>query len=63
MPYRLINVDLAMVALNATSIGVLTLNWFSEHITGVGGFVVMMSVALLNCSKAYVNWKSTKKKK
>ena len=62
MPYRLINIDIAMIALNTTSVGVLALNWFSEHLTGVGGFIVLMSVAVLNISKAYMHYKSTKKK-
>lgn len=53
MPYRFVNIDIAMVMLNTTSVGILALNWFSEHLTGVGGFIVMLSVAALNCAKAY----------
>lgn len=61
MPYRLINIDMGLILLNTTSIGVLALNWFSEHLTGVGGFIVMMSVATLNIAKAYRTYKEAKK--
>jgi hypothetical protein len=64
MPYRLIkyaDIDLTMLVLNTTSVGVLALNWFSEHITGVGGFLVMLSVAALNFAKAYSTIKHKKK--
>lgn len=57
MPYRLVNIDLGFILLNTTSVSVLALNWFSEHLTGIGGFIVMMSVALLNVAKAYKNFK------
>jgi hypothetical protein len=60
---KIVDFDITMITLNATSIGVLALNWFSEHMTGIGGFIVLLSVAALNLSKAYVNIKNTKKKK
>lgn len=52
MPHRLINIDYGMIMLNATSLGTLTLAWFSDNLNSVGGFVVMMSVAYLNFAKA-----------
>lgn len=59
-PYRFINIDMGLVILNTTSVGVLVLNWFSDHLTGFGGFIVMMSIATLNIAKAYKTWKDTK---
>jgi len=58
--YRFINVDFTMLTLNTTSVGVLALNWFSEYMTGIGGFLVMLSIAILNISKAYVNYRKGK---
>lgn len=52
MPHRLLNIDYGMIMLNATSLGTLTLAWFSDNLNSVGGFVVMMSVAYLNFAKA-----------
>lgn len=52
MPHRLLNIDYGMIMLNATSLGTLTLAWFSDNLNSVGGFVVMMSVAYLNYCKA-----------
>jgi len=52
MPHRFIDIDLAMVTLNATSIGTLLLAWFSDNLNSLGGFVVMLSVAYLNYAKA-----------
>ena len=60
MPYRFINIDVGMILLNTTSIGVLALNWFSEYLTGIGGFIVMLSVAALNAAKAYKQYKEAK---
>ena len=57
MPYRFINIDLSLLLLNTTSLGVLVLSWFSENLNTVGGFIVMLSVALLNCAKAYKEFK------
>ena len=57
MPHRLLNIDLQMVLLNTTSVGVLAMNWFSEHMTGAGGFIVMISIAALNFAKAYKEFK------
>lgn len=62
MPHRLINIDLGLIMLNTTSVGVLALNWFSEHLTGVGGFIVMLSVATLNLAKAYKSIKEANQK-
>ena len=45
MPNRLLNIDYAMLMLNATSLGTLSLAWFSDNLNSFGGFVVMMSVA------------------
>ena len=61
MPHRLINIDLGLIFLNTTSVGILALNWFSEHLTGIGGFIVMLSVALLNVAKAYRSFKEANK--
>jgi len=63
MPERLIkftNVDVAMIALNATSVGIIAIDWATEHFAGIGGFIVMVSVAILNLSKAYLNYKKGK---
>ena len=38
--------------LNATSFGALALAWLTEHMAGLGGLVVMLSVAALNIAKA-----------
>lgn len=58
--YKFVNIDFMMIVLNATSLGVLTLNWFSEHLNTAGGFIVMLSVAALNFAKAYKNIKDAK---
>jgi hypothetical protein len=52
MPQRLLNIDYSMLMLNATSLGTLSLAWFSDNLNSFGGFVVMMSVAYLNYCKA-----------
>ena len=52
MPYRLVNIDLAMITLNATSITAMGLAWFSDNLNSIGGFVVMLSIAYLNFAKA-----------
>lgn len=58
--YKLINIDLSLILLNATSVTTLALAWFSEHLSSVGGFIVMLSVAVLNCSKAYKEYQKGK---
>ena len=52
MPYRFINVDVALLALNVTSVTTMAFAYFSDHLTGIGGFLVMLSVAYLNFAKA-----------
>lgn len=60
MPFKYINIDLGMIVLNTTSVGVLALNWLSEHFSSAGGFFVMLSVATLNFAKAYNTVKQAK---
>ena len=62
MPHRLLQLDYSMIFLNATSVTTLTLAWFSENLTSAGGFFVMLSVATLNFTKAYLNYKQSKNK-
>lgn len=50
--YKFINIDFALIILNATSVGTLALAWFSDNLNSVGGFIVMLSVAYLNFAKA-----------
>jgi len=50
--YKLINIDFALVILNATSVTTLGLAWFSDNLNSVGGFIVMLSIAYLNFTKA-----------
>ena len=57
MPYRILHIDTTMMLLNATSITTIALSWATEHLAGVGGFVVMLSVAILNVAKAYSVYK------
>jgi len=52
MPHRLINIDLVMLTLNLTSVTTLGMAWFSDNLNSIGGFVVMLSIAYLNISKA-----------
>ena len=52
MPYRLINIDLEMITLNASSLGIISLAWIGDHLNSIGGFAVMMSVVYLNYKKA-----------
>jgi hypothetical protein len=54
---KYINIDATMMVLNVTSFGTLALAWTTEHLAGLGGFVVMISVAALNFSKAYINYR------
>lgn len=61
MPYRLINIDMTMFLLNATSVGTLAISWLTEHMTGLGGFIVMVSVAILNIAKAISVYSKRKK--
>ncbi len=67
MPHRLINlinVDYQLIALNVTSVTTLVASYVSENLTGVGGFILIMSIAALNFAKAYSTIKhGTKKKK
>jgi len=58
--YKFVNIDFSLLALNATSITALML-WFGEHLNTIGGFIVMMSIAILNLAKAYKEVKSGKK--
>jgi hypothetical protein len=51
MPYRFINIDLAMVTLNTTSLGIVALAWIGDNLNTIGGFAVMMSVVYLNYKK------------
>jgi hypothetical protein len=63
MPHRLIkftDVDVSMITLNATSVGSLAMSYMTDNLTGFGGFVLIISIAALNFSKAYVNFKKTK---
>lgn len=61
MPYRLVNLDFTMLILNTTSVGTLAIHYLTEHLTGVGGFVVMLSVAFLNIAKGIKELKSKNK--
>lgn len=63
MPERLFQMDYTMLALNATSIGALALAWLTEHMAGLGGLAVMLSVAVLNLAKAYASVKSVRSNK
>lgn len=44
--------DWQMAILNVTSFGTIYA-WVTENASGVGGFIVMVSIAVLNCAKAY----------
>ncbi len=54
--------DLETIALNTISLTVILANWVSENLNTVGGFMVMMSVVLLNIAKAYNVLKHGKKR-
>ena len=65
MPQRLIkfaDIDFQMVVLNATSVTTLVMSYVTENLTGVGGFILIMSIAALNFAKAYSTIKHGKKK-
>jgi hypothetical protein len=55
------NFDGSMIALNVTSFLTLGVVWIGEHLTDLGGFIVMTSIAVLNLTKAYTNYKQSKK--
>ena len=63
MPYRFINIDLAMITLNATSLGIIALAWLGDNLNTIGGFAVMMSVVYLNYKKGQALDRESAKKK
>jgi len=66
MPHRLVSlmsIDYQLVALNVTSVTTLIASYVSENLTGVGGFILIMSIAALNFAKAYSTIKHGNKKK
>ena len=70
MPHRLLSnstvqkmfhIDYTMIVLNVTSVGTLALSWLTEHLTSVGGFLMVLSIAVLNIAKAYSIFKKAHK--
>lgn len=60
MPTRFVNIDSAMILLNATSVTALALTWMTEHLSSTGGFIVMVSIAFLNTAKGIAVLKGKK---
>jgi len=58
-----VDIDFSMIFLNATSFGALALAWMTEHLAGVGGFILVISIAALNFAKAWAIFKGKKIKK
>jgi hypothetical protein len=57
--FKYFDLDLKIIILNAANAGVI-IAWITEHLNSVGGFIVMLSVSILNLAKAYKEIKNVK---
>jgi hypothetical protein len=55
------NMDFSIISLNATSIATLVMGWFTGNLESIGGFILVLSMALLNVAKSYKMYKESKK--
>lgn len=60
---KLLAIDYNLIVLNAASVTTLAMSWFTDNLNTAGGFLVMVSIAVLNFSKAYNQVKSAKNNK
>ena len=62
MPTRLANIDWSFISLNILSGGALAEEFLKEHTEGWAVGLLIVSIAILNFAKAYVNVRDGNKK-